>query len=39
MIQEMSDKLNDLEKQVMIYRERVHYHESIEEELKKNIES
>jgi len=23
----------------MIYRERVHYHESIEEELKKNIES
>ena len=39
MINELNDKLTDLEKQVMIYRERVHYHESIEEELKKNIES
>lgn len=39
MINELNDKLTELEKQVMIYRERVHYHESIEEELKKNIES
>ncbi len=35
----LRDKLDDLEKQLLIYRERVHYHESIEEELKKNIES
>lgn len=39
MIRDLNEKLSDLEKQVMIYRERVYYHESIEEELKKNIES
>ncbi|CDW87453.1 UNKNOWN [Stylonychia lemnae] len=38
-INQLNEKLGELEKQVMIYRERVHYHESIEEELKKNIES
>jgi hypothetical protein len=27
-----------LEKQVMIYKERVNYHESVEEEHKKNLE-
>lgn len=35
----MNDKLMDLEKQVMTYRERVNYHESVEEELKNNIEA
>lgn len=35
----MGDRLNELERQVLMYRERVSYHESIEEELKKNIES
>jgi len=35
----MHDRLAQLEQQVLIYRERVAYHESIEEELKKNIES
>ena len=38
-MREMSDRLSQLEQQVLIYRERVSYHESIEEELKKNIES
>ncbi len=35
----MSETLGELERQVMTYRERVNYHESMEEELKKNIES
>lgn len=35
----MSERLNDLERQVLKYRERVSYHESVEEELKKNLES
>ena len=35
----MSDKMGDLEKQVMKYKERMSYHDSVEEELKKNIES
>jgi rRNA processing protein Krr1/Pno1 len=35
----MTERLNELERQVLIYRERISYHESIEEELKKNIES
>ena len=34
----MGERLNELEKQVLMYRERVNYHESVEEELKKNIE-
>lgn len=35
----MSERLSQLEQQVLVYRERVSYHESIEEELKRNIES
>jgi hypothetical protein len=35
----MSDKLNELEREVLTYRERVAYHESMEDELKKNLES
>lgn len=35
----MGDRLNELERQVLMYRERVSYHESVEDELKKNIES
>jgi hypothetical protein len=38
-IRALSEKLGELERQVMTYRERVNYHESMEEELKKNIES
>lgn len=37
-MKQLSDKLESLEKQVMSYRERISYHESMEDELKKNIE-
>lgn len=39
MVKELSEKLSELETQVHTYRERVAYHESMEDELKKNIES
>ncbi len=38
MIRDLTDRLNSLESQVLVYRERVAYHESVEDELKKNIE-
>lgn len=38
-MRELNEKLIELEKQVMTYRERVLYHESVEDELKRNIES
>lgn len=34
----MTERLNELERQVLTYRERVSYHESVEDELKRNIE-
>jgi len=37
-VKELSERLNELERQVLAYRERVSYHESVEEELKRNIE-
>lgn len=39
LVKELSEKLTDLETQVHTYRERVAYHESMEDELKSNIES
>lgn len=39
LVKDLSDKLTDLEQQLLTYRERVAYHESMEDELKKNIES
>jgi hypothetical protein len=38
LIRDLSVKLSDLERQVLTYRERVSYHESVEEELKRDIE-
>lgn len=38
MVRDLTDRLNQLESQVLMYRERVAYHESVEDELKKNIE-
>lgn len=35
----LREKLADLESQLLMYRERVAYHESVEEELKRNLES
>ena len=37
-VRELSERLNELERQVLTYRERVSYHESVEDELKRNIE-
>ena len=34
----MADKIDEMERQLITYKERVHYHESIEEEMKKSIE-
>jgi hypothetical protein len=39
LVREMSERLSDLERQVLTYRERVSYHESMEDELKRNLES
>ena len=35
---QITQQMANLEKQVMVYRERVNYHESVEEEHKKNLE-
>ena len=34
----MTEKLSALEKQVCMYKERIAYHESVDEEHKKNLE-
>ena len=38
-LRDLSERLSSLESQVLMYRERVAYHESVEDELKKNLES
>ena len=38
-LRELSERVSSLESQVLMYRERVAYHESVEEELKRNLES